>query len=108
MTDDANAYGEDPRFKHRRTMPDPRGLLAVLSVIAAFALQGYITWACTGVPNCDTTMPPWVVGLVSAIVAFYFGYKASGNGSGTGIGGPGGVGGPGGGTGGPGGPGGRA
>jgi hypothetical protein len=81
VSDNANLRGEDPRFKRRRTIPDPRGVLAVIAVIAAFALQGYITWSCTGVSNCDNTMPPWVVGLVSAIVAFYFGYKAS-NGSG--------------------------
>ncbi len=55
---------------------DPRGVLAVIAVIGAFALQGYLTYT-----GSTADMPPWVVGLVSAIVAFYYGYK-SGNGKG--------------------------
>ncbi len=55
---------------------DPRGILAVLAVICAFALQGYLTYQ-----DSTAQMPSWVVSLVSAVVAFYFGYK-SGNGKG--------------------------
>ncbi len=55
---------------------DPRGVLAVIAVISAFALQGYMTYMGNG-----EDMPSWVVSLVSAVVAFYFGYK-SGNGKG--------------------------
>ena len=78
---------------------DPRAVLATVAVLSAFALQGYITFACHGgsatsinPPACDSTMPPWVVGLVSAIVAFYFGARSadSHNGNGDNHGGSGG------------------
>ena len=95
MNDAANNHGEDPRFKRRRSLPDPRGALAVIAVLAAFSLQFYLIYL-----GSASDMPPWVVGLVSSIVAFYYGQKTGNGGGGTG-----GVGGAGGGTGGPGGPG---
>ncbi len=55
---------------------DPRGVLAVIAVISAFALQGYITYH-----GLTQDMPPWVVGLVASIVGFYFGAKKNGAGS---------------------------
>jgi len=100
MTDDAdmsNDHGEDPRFKRRRAAVDPRAVLAVFAVIGAFAVQFVLIFQ-----GDSADMPPWVVGLVSSIVAFYFGSKVAS----IGTGGTGGTGGEGGGTGGVGGPGG--
>ena len=55
---------------------DPRGVLAVIAVLCAFILQGYLTYT-----QSPETMPPWVVGLVASIVGFYFGAKKNGNGA---------------------------
>lgn len=64
---------EDPRFKHRRLDWDVKGLIAVLAVFGAFAIQTILI-----IRNDTLDMPPWVVGLVSAIVAFYFGARSNG------------------------------
>ena len=79
MTDDAEANSgdvkkeEDPRFKHRRLDWDVKGVLAIMAVLGAFAIQGVL------IATHDTNgMPPWTVGLVSAIVAFYFGARGNG------------------------------
>ena len=72
--EDVNTQGEDPRFKHRRLDWDVKGVIAFMAVFGAFALQA------TLIINHDPSeMPPWVVGLVSAIVAFYFGARTNGN-----------------------------
>jgi hypothetical protein len=85
-------------------MPDPRAVLAVVAVIGAFVLQFYLVFLAAHTTGPSTEMPPWVVGLVSSIVAFYFGSKVAS----IGTGGTGGTGGEGGGTGGVGGPGGSS
>ncbi len=75
--DDRDVRGpRDPRDERRprRVDWDVRGILAFLAVIGAFAIQGALIANGNG-----QEMPPWVVGLVSAIVAFYFGSRA-GNG----------------------------
>ena len=64
---------EDPRFKHRRLDWDIKGVLAILAMFGAFGIQ--ITLIIGG---SSSDMPPWVVGLVSAVVAFYFGSRGNG------------------------------
>ena len=64
------------RLYRRRIDWDVRGILAIFAVIGAFALQAVMI-----VRGDAGDMPPWVVGLVSAIIAFYFGSRSSGSGA---------------------------
>jgi hypothetical protein len=58
----------------RRLDWDLKGVLAVLSIVGALAIQTVLIAS-----NRTDAMPPWVVGMVMAVVAFYFGTK-TGNG----------------------------
>ena len=61
---------------------DARAILAILAVVGAFSLQGYllVTDHSAGVGD-PPSIPTWTAATVSAIVGFYFGAKGgSGNG----------------------------
>lgn len=51
---------------------DPKWWLACLALVGSFSIQALLLWQ--GNVN---DMPPWIVGLVSAIVAYYFGYQSA-------------------------------
>ncbi len=58
--------------------PPIPGILAILAVMSAFLLQWYLT---VHYGPASDDMPSWVVSLVSAIVAFYFGQKIGNGGT---------------------------
>lgn len=57
-----------PRVQKSRR--DPRWVLATLCILGAFALQATLTWR-----GDEQDMPAWVVGLVSAVVSYYYGAR---------------------------------
>lgn len=54
---------------------DPKWSLAALAIVGAFVVQ--IILLSQGLP---ADMPAWIVGLVSSVVAYYFGHKNGSNG----------------------------
>lgn len=57
---------------------DPRWVLAIVAILGAFGLQIYLSVNCSTATvddNCVAEAPQWVVGLVSSVVAYYFGAR---------------------------------
>lgn len=64
-----------------RWWDDARAVLAILAVVGAFSLQGFMIVNNANSPSVEVpSIPTWTAATVSAIVGFYFGAKGGGDG----------------------------
>lgn len=54
------------------SLKEPKFILAIVALLGAFTLQG---WAMYATNSATVEIPQWVVGLVSSVIAYYFGVR---------------------------------